>query len=200
MGTQVVPKVGKDRPPQTALEAVFRLRNRKAMMKELMFQNQPIRLIEKDGKKWASAADIARALGYSSADKVTRLFDRHQAEFTSSMTMLTMVETADPQSGCLVNKTMARVFSLRGAHLIAMFARTSNAQAFRRWVLDVLDNHAAAPSLIQEWYEAKAALDAQEHFASLCGRGLSEHKQRKPPLMQRVEALMHRIQPSLQFA
>lgn len=36
MGTQVVPKVGKDRPPQTALEAVFRLRNRKAMMKELM--------------------------------------------------------------------------------------------------------------------------------------------------------------------
>lgn len=169
------------------------------MMKELMFQNQPIRLIEKDGKKWASAADIARALGYANADKVTRLFDRHKAEFTSSMTMLTMVETADPQSGCLLNKTTARVFSLRGAHLIAMFARTDKAQAFRRWVLDVLENSAAAPSLIQEWYEAKAALDAQDRFASLCGRGLNEHKARKPPLKECVEALMHRIQPSLQF-
>lgn len=168
-------------------------------MKELMFQNQPIRLIEKDGKKWASAADIARALGYANADKVTRLFDRHKAEFTDSMTILTMVQDLDPQSGCPGQYRTARVFSLRGAHLIAMFARTDKAQAFRRWVLDVLESHAAAPSLIQEWYEAKAALDAQEKFASLCGRGLNEHKARKPPLRERVEALMHRIQPSLQF-
>lgn len=165
-------------------------------MKELMFQNQPIRLIEKDGKKWASAADIARALGYANADKVTRLFDRHKAEFTSSMTCI--VET--PTLGVSGNlTTRARVFSLRGTHLIAMFARTDKAQAFRRWVLDVLEQNSAAPSLIQEFYEAKAALDAQDRFASLCGRGLNEHKARKPPLKQRVEALMHRLQPSLQF-
>lgn len=165
-------------------------------MKELMFQNQPIRLIEKDGKKWASAADIARALGYSRADKVTRIFDRHRAEFTCSMTVLVETPTLGA-SGNLMTQT--RVFSLRGAHLIAMFARTDKAQAFRRWVLDVLEGHTAAPSLIQEWYEAKAALDAQDQFASLCGRGLNEHKARKPPLKQRVEALMHRLQPSLQF-
>lgn len=169
-------------------------------MKELMFQNQPIRLIEKDGKKWASAADIARALGYARADHVTRIYDKHKVEFSESMTALVVIETADPRNdGLLLNKTTARVFSLRGAHLIAMFARTNKAQEFRRWVLDVLESHSAAPSLIQEWYEAKAALDAQDRFASLCGRGLSEHKTRKPPLMQRVEALMHRIQPSLQF-
>jgi len=165
-------------------------------MKELMFQNQPIRLIEKDGKKWASAADIARALGYSNADKVTRLFDRHKAEFTSSMTCI--VET--PTLGVSGNlSTRARVFSLRGAHLIGMFARTDKAQAFRRWVLDVLEQNSAVPSLIQEFYEAKAALDAQDRFASLCGRGLNEHKARKPPLKQRVEALMRCLQPSLQF-
>lgn len=169
-------------------------------MKELMFQNQSIRLIEKDGKTWASAADIARALGYSRADMVTRIFDKHRAEFSTSMTMLTMVETADPQNGgLLLNKTTARVFSLRGAHLIAMFARTGKAQEFRRWVLDVLEGNRAAPSLIQEWYEAKAALDAQDKFASLCGRGLSEHKAKKLPLLHRAEALMARIQPSLQF-
>lgn len=169
-------------------------------MKELMFQNQPIRLIEKDGKKWASAADIARALGYSRADAVTRIYDKRRVEFSGSMTALVMVETADRQNGgLLLNKTMARVFSLRGAHLIAMFARTAKAQEFRRWVLDILEQHQAAPSLVQEWYEAKAALDAQDKFASLCGRGLSQHKTRKPPLIKRLDAIAERIQPSLQL-
>ncbi|WP_275061031.1 P22AR C-terminal domain-containing protein, partial [Enterobacter sp. GER_MD16_1505_Eko_090] len=32
-----------------------------------------------------------------------------------------------------------RVFSLRGCHLIAMFATTKVAKDFRRWVLDILD-------------------------------------------------------------
>lgn len=32
-----------------------------------------------------------------------------------------------------------RIFSLRGCHLIAMFARTKVAQDFRKWVLDILD-------------------------------------------------------------
>ncbi len=165
-------------------------------MKELMFQNQPIRLIEKDGKRWASAADIARALGYSRADKVTRIFDRHKAEFSTSMTQIVETPTLGV-SGNLVTQT--RVFSLRGAHLIAMFARTSKAQEFRRWVLDVLEQHQTATSLIQEWYEAKSALDAQDKFASMCGRGLSEHKTRKPPLSQRLTAIAERLQPSLQF-
>jgi hypothetical protein len=165
-------------------------------MKELMFQNHAIRLVERDGKKWASAADIARALGYARADKVTRIFDRHRAEFSASMTMLVETPTLGV-SGNLMTQT--RVFSLRGAHLVAMFARTDKAQEFRRWVLDILDGHLAAPSLIQEWYEAKAALDAQDRFASLCGRGLSEHRTKKPPLSERVTSLLSRIQPSLQF-
>ncbi len=165
-------------------------------MKELMFQDHSIRLIEKDGKKWASAADIAMALGYSRADSVTRLYDKHRAEFSDSMTCI--VETTETVfSGALVAKS--RVFSLRGAHLIGMLARTNKAQEFRRWVLDILEGHRAAPSLIQAWYEARAALDAQEKFASLCGRGLSEHKTKRPPLQKEADALMSRIQPSLQF-
>lgn len=165
-------------------------------MKELMFQNQPIRMTEKDGKQWASAADIARALGYARADKVTRIYDRHKAEFSASMTQIVETPTLGA-SGNLVTQT--RVFSLRGAHLIGMFARTAKAQEFRRWVLDILEQHQTATSLIQEWYEAKAALDAQERFASLCGRGLSEHKTRKPPLKERLAVIAERLQPSLQF-
>lgn len=165
-------------------------------MKELMFQNQTIRLIDKDGKKWASAADIARALGYARADKVTRIFDRHKAEFTGSMTRIVETPTLGVSGNLL---TQTRVFSLRGAHLIAMFSRTDKAQEFRRWVLDILEGHQAAQSLIQEWFEAKAALDAQDKFASLCGRGLSEHKRRKPPLVTRVNQISEQMQPSLQL-
>ena len=165
-------------------------------MKELMFQNQPIRLVEKDGKQWASAADIARALGYANADKVTRIYDRHKAEFSASMTQIVETPTLGV-SGNLMTK--ARVFSLRGAHLIAMFARTAKAQEFRRWVLDIIDSHQASQSLIQEWFEARAALDAQDQFASLCGKGLSEHQRRKPPLADRLRAVAEKIQPSLAF-
>lgn len=170
-------------------------------MKELMFRDATFRLIEQDGKQWASAADIARALGYTRSDKVNQIFERHEAEFSASMTRVTMVQDLDPQTGVPGQMRTARVFSLRGAHLIGMFARTDKAQAFRRWILDVLEQHqAVAPSLIQEWFEAKAALDAQDKFASLCGKGLSDHKRQKPPLLQRVTRIAEKLQPALQFS
>ncbi|MDQ9668887.1 hypothetical protein RF033_15005, partial [Serratia marcescens] len=37
-----------------------------------------------------------------------------------------------------------RIFSLRGAHLIGMFARTKLAKEFRKWVLDILDQEIGA--------------------------------------------------------
>lgn len=170
-------------------------------MKELMFQNQTIRLIEKNGKKWACAADIARALGYANPDKVTRIYDRHKIEFTSSMTSLEMVQDLDPQSGCPGQRRLTRVFSLRGSHLIAMFSRTAKAQEFRVWVLDALEDSQRYPnidkSLMQQWFEAKAKLDAQEKFASLCGRGLNEHKAAKHPLKKAFDFIDRAIQPTL---
>jgi len=169
-------------------------------MKELMFRDTRFRLVELDGKQWASAADIARALGYTRSDKVNQIFERHEAEFSPSMTRITMVQDLEPQTGGAGQMRTARVFSLRGAHLIGMFARTAKAQVFRRWVLDVIEQHQAAPSLIQEWFDARAALDAEDRFASLCGKGLNEHKFRKPSLLKRLGTLAEKIQPSLAFA
>lgn len=40
-------------------------------------------------------------------------------------------------------KRAVRIFSLRGAHLIAMFARTKIAKEFRKWVLNILDKEIA---------------------------------------------------------
>lgn len=39
-----------------------------------------------------------------------------------------------------------RIFSLRGCHLIAMFARTYVAKQFRKWVLDILDKQVGSPT------------------------------------------------------
>ncbi|MFS1538210.1 MAG: hypothetical protein ACL7BU_05375 [Candidatus Phlomobacter fragariae] len=42
-------------------------------------------------------------------------------------------------------RMQVRIFSLHGAHLVAMFARTSVAKELRKWVLDILDNQTDNP-------------------------------------------------------
>lgn len=163
-------------------------------MDALIFQGRAMRVIERDGQLWLTAADIAAALGYSRSDKVSRIYQIHSAEFRPSMS--TLVET--PVSGFSGLTAEARLFSLRGAHLIGMLARTKVAAEFRSWVLDQLEAQAIPQkSLMAAWFKAKAAVDAQDKFASLCGKGLSEHRQIKPPLKQALDQISDQIQPSL---
>lgn len=165
-------------------------------MSELIFEGKKLRVIERDGQTWLTAADIAAALGYSRSDKVSRIYQAHSAEFRASMTAL--VET--PVSGFSGITAEARLFSLRGAHLVGMFARTRKGVEFRAWVLDQLEAQAGPNrSLMAAWFEAKAAVDAQAKFASMCGRGLQEHQSRKPPLAARLAEIDKKLQPSLQF-
>lgn len=169
-------------------------------MNNLTFESHPLDVIEHDGRLWLKSADISRALGYARSDKLTQVYDRHKAEFTPSMTAV--LQTLSLGHGCPPSDI--RLFSLRGAHLLGMFARTANGAKFRRWALDQLDTiemqGRSNRSLMAEWYDAKAALDSQNRFASLCGRGLSEHKKQKPPLLQRVEKISTKLQPALQFS
>ncbi|MGL9724806.1 BRO-N domain-containing protein [Sodalis sp. (in: enterobacteria)] len=57
-----------------------------------------------------------------------------------------MVESTT--SGNYRKKT--RIFSLRGAHLVAMFARTPVAKEFRKWVLDILDREVGNPQPVYQ--------------------------------------------------
>lgn len=109
----------------------------------LDFENVQLKLIGRDGRIWLTADDLARALGYAetklvnpseqSGIPVLKLYSRHADEFADDETRLLTVQTSGgPQE--------LRVFSLRGARLLAMFARTAKAKAFRCWVLDLLDN------------------------------------------------------------
>ncbi|MFK5101480.1 Bro-N domain-containing protein [Glaesserella parasuis] len=87
----------------------------------------------KKNKTFFTSFDLGKALGYKnpSAD-IPNLYNRNADEFTAEMTALIELQTAG-------GKQQVRVFSLRGAHLIAMFARTKVAKDFRKWVLDILD-------------------------------------------------------------
>lgn len=100
---------------------------------DLNFQGKAIVPVSGMSGIWLTSAEIANALQYKSAKSVTNLFNQNADEFTSGMTQV--IESVT--SGNYRKKV--RVFSLRGAHLIAMFARTDVAKEFRRWVLDILD-------------------------------------------------------------
>lgn len=102
----------------------------------LVFQNTQFDVVDQDGQPWLKAADIARALGYKKADAVTQIYDRNSDEFTPAMCQ-TLNLSVSQNNGLLSREV--RIFSLRGAHLLAMFARTAVAKAFRKWVLDILD-------------------------------------------------------------
>lgn len=93
------------------------------------------------GEVWLRYPQIAGALGYAKPDKLLELYSRYAAEFTPSMTALVKLPTAG-------GVQEVRIFSLRGAHLLGMFARTERAAEFRRWVLDVLDGQAQAPAAV----------------------------------------------------
>lgn len=81
---------------------------------------------------WLTASQIGYALQYADDKAVQRIYSRHSDEFTDNMTGVVNLTTPSGTQA-------TRVFSLRGAHLIAMFARTPVAKEFRRWVLDILD-------------------------------------------------------------
>jgi prophage antirepressor-like protein len=98
------------------------------------FHDTELSIIDRDGRPWVTAPDLARALGYSRADKIGKLYRANQSEFND-----TMAHTLETRLRGQVAARPVRIFSPRGCHLIAMFARTDRAKAFRRWVLDVLE-------------------------------------------------------------
>lgn len=94
--------------------------------------------IQQNEDVWFTSNDLAKALGYASTKSISNLYASNYEEFTGAMSMVIQVMTNG------INNTLrekkVRIFSLRGAHLIAMFARTPLAKEFRQWVLDILEN------------------------------------------------------------
>ena len=112
-------------------------------MTTLTFQNTTLSVINQNNQTFLTASDLGKALDYSDADRsVRRLYTANADEFTPEMTALVEMPTAG-------GLQKVRIFSLRGAHLIAMFARTKVAKDFRKWVLDVLDKETNQPQQLE---------------------------------------------------
>lgn len=134
-------------------------------MNTLTFNSTTLATINQDDQVWLTSSDLAAALGYKTADSVTRIFNRNKDEFSQNMTQVieaVNLTASAKTKGCSVNngestdsvlsaktkglKTKIRIFSLRGCHLLAMFARTKIAKAFRVWVLDILERETKTTS------------------------------------------------------
>lgn len=110
----------------------------------LTFEDTDFAVIDWQGQKWLRGSQIGYALGYQHPrQKIHNLYKNHSDEFTDSMTMIFTQETeGGPQE--------TRMFSLRGAHLLAMFAKTDRAKAFRVWVLDLIEG-AGNTDQLRDW-------------------------------------------------
>ena len=170
-------------------------------MANLIFGGTSLSVIDRNGDKWLTVNDIAAAL-YPSGERgsqfatpfVTRvrdLYRRHAEEFTDSMTALIEMEGAG-------GRQKVRVFSLRGAHLLGMFARSKKAKEFRCWVLDIIERHNHERGILTTQYH-QALLDyaTGKATASLCGKGRNLWKQEKPGIRQRLADIVQKIQPDM---
>ena len=135
-------------------------------MRRLTFNGHTLTAIQRNNNLFLTSKELAKGLGYKDDDSVRRIYARHSDEFTPEMTcgvkltpqLKGTVKLTAPCGG----SQLTRVFSPRGCHLIAMFAKTPFAKEFRKWVLDVLEKEALAnrtvqtqPSLFEEKPESK---------------------------------------------
>ena len=123
------------------------------MTTQLAFHKTTFTPICHNNRIWLTATEVGLALEYADDKAVQRIYSRHSDEFTDMMTRVVKVTTPRGMQE-------SRVFSLRGAHLIAMFARTPVAKEFRRWVLDILDRQAECSPIAKQFTD--------EELVNLC--------------------------------
>ena len=127
-------------------------------MTTLTFQNTTLSVINQRNQTFLTAKDLGSALGYKNpTGDISNIYDRNADEFTAEMTALIEMPTAG-------GLQKVRIFSLRGAHLVAMFARTKVAKDFRKWVLDILDREVSQKTkAIQPLVERKYTFEFTEY-------------------------------------
>lgn len=104
------------------------------MLQPLCFNDFTFSPVIHDNQPWIPARQLANALGYKDERSVHKIYERNKDEFSSMMSTVVNLTTG-------VMELPTRIFSLRGCHLLAMFTRTPVAKAFRKWVLDVIEQY-----------------------------------------------------------
>lgn len=172
------------------------------MTTALTFETVEFKVIDHRGQTWLTMRDITAALysGIEGGDTsvtplaeraMRRVFARHAHEFTADMTALVKLQTAK-------GLQKVRILSLRGAYLLGMLARTPKAEAFRRWVLDVLEGVSRAPANLHARLIEAEQEEAQSFArAQVCSKGMNQRRKEKPRLLQRIDSLRELVQLAL---
>ncbi|HGJ5878246.1 MAG TPA: Bro-N domain-containing protein, partial [Arsenophonus nasoniae] len=128
-------------------------------MTTLIFRSTKLETITYKGHIWFTSSQLAKALEYANPKAVTMIYNKHYDEFTEAMSLVLKTSTNGINNS--LRELNTRMFSLRGAHLVAMFARTPVAKEFRKWVLDILDKEAGNPQPTPEAHEKFSSKDTQ---------------------------------------
>ena len=169
---------------------------------------------QNDGQIWLTSTELAKALGYSRTDNISKIFDRNKDEFSSNMT-LTVNLGVNGINGSTRQKAV-RIFSLRGCHLLAMFAKTEVAKQFRKWVLDILDKEVGQPQITSIEDLLNASLEQGKTATEICnqvtkaenislgmgslhGKGLNKRKKEKKILKELQAITLKWMQFKLPF-
>ena len=99
------------------------------------FHGLSVDILDHAGKKWLTAEQIGRALGYdeSNARKgVLKLYERHGDEFTEADTFVVTLTTNSR------GNPTTRIFSDTGCIKLGFLANTARAKDFRSWAAKVL--------------------------------------------------------------
>ena len=140
-------------------------------MNTLTFNEVNFNPVVKNGQIWLTSKEIAKALGYKNATSINKLYNANSDEFTDTMSLTT--DTVVDGINNSKRRLSIRIFSLRGCHLLAMFARTDIAKAFRKWVLDILDKE-VSPSQISTTTDRRPLVEAVNIYCAKTGVILSD--------------------------
>ena len=140
------------------------------MTTQLAFHETKFNPIVHNNQVFLTSKELAAALKYATTKSVTDIYNNNSDEFTQGMSLV--VESTTNGINGSQRRIKVRVFSLRGAHLIAMFARTEVAKEFRKWVLDILDHEVSktTPDItpIVSKPQTHTITLSDEEFCSLC--------------------------------
>lgn len=105
------------------------------------FFGNPVSILDHAGKRWLTAKEVGRCLGYNDANAstgITNLYNRHADEFTEADTCIIklMVQGQTRE---------VRIFSATGCIKLGFFANTKSAKQFRAWAAQTLEAAAPAP-------------------------------------------------------
>lgn len=126
------------------------------------FFGHPVSILDHAGKRWLTAEQVGRCLGYNEANAgegVRKLYNRHADEFTAADTCRVNLSRQGQNRELLI-------FSATGCIKLGFFANTAMAKQFRAWAAQTLE--AAAP----------APLPAASPMPTLPGVRMTRHKER----------------------